>query len=75
MGIDSKKCKVCGKPFAPDLDDPDSLAVAIGRHVAAGAPRLAVPVAWLSWRDSAEQFWQRIDNCLAPQPDRSVLIG
>ena len=58
-----------------DLDDPDSLAVAIGRHVAAGAPRLAVPVAWLSWRDSAEQFWQRIDNCLAPQPDRSVLIG
>jgi alpha-1,2-rhamnosyltransferase len=57
-----------------DLEDPDSLAVAIGRHVAAGAPRLAAPVAWLSWRDSAEQFWQRIDNCLAPEPDRSVLI-
>ena len=57
-----------------DLGDPASLAEAISRHLARGAPRLPAPVPWLSWRDSAEQFWQRLEDCLASEPDRRLQL-
>jgi alpha-1,2-rhamnosyltransferase len=57
-----------------DLADPDSLADALALHVASAAPRLPGSISWLSWQESVAQFWQRLDNCLVPEPDTSVLV-
>lgn len=48
-----------------DLDDPRSLQAAVAAHIAAGAARLDAPVPWLSWRESAAQFWTQLDAALA----------
>jgi glycosyltransferase involved in cell wall biosynthesis len=53
-----------------NLDAPQSLQAAVAAHITAGAARLDAPVPWLSWKDSAAQFWVRLDETLAglPQP-------
>jgi alpha-1,2-rhamnosyltransferase len=56
-----------------DLANPASLAEAIAAHVEQGAQRID-PVDWLNWAASTEQFWTRVENCLAEAPDRTVLI-
>lgn len=48
-----------------DLARPETLRRALEQHLRAGAPRLAAPVRWLDWRQSAQQFWDRVDACLA----------
>jgi alpha-1,2-rhamnosyltransferase len=48
-----------------DLENPAVLKDALATHLAAGAPRLPQPISWLTWKASAEQFWQRLGNCLA----------
>lgn len=48
-----------------DLNAPSALADALEAHIARGAHRLATPVAWLTWRDSALQLQSRIEQCLA----------
>lgn len=58
-----------------DLADPASLTGAIAAHMAQGAPRLSAPVDWLDWRQSTEQFWDRLENCLSEVPDRTFLIS
>jgi hypothetical protein len=58
-----------------DLHEPASLADAIADHLSAGAPRLAKPVDWHSWQDSTQEFWRRLENCLAAEPDRSLLVS
>lgn len=63
-----------GVKFVP-LDDPGALAQALARHIDAGAPRLAAPVKWLSWRESTMQLFERVDNCLSKTPDQDVLVG
>lgn len=49
-----------------DLSDPASLADAVSRHIDQGAPRLQAPVSWLSWEESTQQLFARIDEGLAP---------
>ena len=53
-----------------DLDKPQSLADALASHVRQGAPRLAEPVAWLSWEQSTRQFFERINSCLQHDQER-----
>lgn len=48
-----------------DLDHPAALADALDAHCAQGAPRLPAPVEWLTWQESTEQLFSRIDACLA----------
>ena len=57
------------------LADPKALADALARHIAAGAPRLAEAVSWLSWDACTAQFFERVDNCLAMTPDASLLVS
>ncbi len=47
-----------------DLTNPAHLANALVRHIEAGAPRLPAPIPWLNWRQSTQQFWDRVDQCL-----------
>jgi alpha-1,2-rhamnosyltransferase len=47
-----------------DLANPTALADAIEAHGVQGAPRLAAPVEWMTWRDSTAQLFSRIDTCL-----------
>ena len=47
-----------------DLHVPATLADALSDHIAQGAHRLATPIAWLTWRDSALQLQARIEQCL-----------
>lgn len=53
-----------GVVFTP-LDDSAHCARLIAEHCARGAPRLATPVAWLSWAQSTEAFYAAADSCLA----------
>lgn len=48
-----------------DLNTPDALADALAAHIGHGAQRLATPIAWLTWRESALQLQTRIAECLA----------
>jgi glycosyltransferase involved in cell wall biosynthesis len=57
-----------------DLADPESLADALALHVVSAPPRLPGGISWLSWQESVAQFWQRLDNCLAAEPDTKVLV-
>ena len=57
-----------------NLADPESLADALALHIASAAPRLPGGISWLSWQESVAQFWQRLDNCLAAEPDTKVLV-
>ena len=51
-----------------DLSAPASLADALAEHIAHGAQRLTTPISWLTWRESALQLQQRIEQSLAMQP-------
>jgi alpha-1,2-rhamnosyltransferase len=47
-----------------DIADPASLADKLARHIEAGAPRLCTPVRWLTWQESSDQLFARIDRSL-----------
>ena len=47
-----------------DLDNPQELASLIEKHIERGANRLSQPVKWLTWKESAYQFWERVADCL-----------
>lgn len=59
-----------------DLHAPATLADALADHIVHGAARLPAPIAWLTWRDSALQLQERIEECLASRaPARPVALA
>jgi len=47
-----------------DLSAPESLAAALQEHAAAGAPRMANPAEWLSWRESSAELMAAVNSTI-----------